>query len=66
MKQNGELKSAELALRARGVRDVKLCFSPGVLGVPASEVRKHAANFLNAYLAGNMTVVSSIGDAVRP
>lgn len=64
MRTNGELQTVQSELKARGIRDVKLCLSPGVLGVPASHVMEHAKKFLRAYLDGNFKVVAQIGDSV--
>jgi hypothetical protein len=54
---NSRLKKIEDRLRARGVRDIKFCWAPGVHKVPLEELKANVADFIEAYLEGKSTPI---------
>lgn len=62
MGANTRLQALQRALKARGVRDVKFCFSLPA-DKPASAVAHDVADFLQAYVDGRYKVVEKLGDA---
>jgi hypothetical protein len=66
MSANNRLQELQSALKERGLRDAKFCFSLGLAEMPRSEVVSGVSDFLDAYVKGRFTVVDRIGDAEIP
>ncbi len=64
MNARERLQAVQSKLAARGVQDVKFFFRPGLAELPKSVVLDDAAEFLEAYLAGNYTEVEKINESV--
>ena len=64
MSANQRLLKMQSALKERGLRDVKFCFSATKLAeLPSSQVANSVADFLEAYYNGRYKVVEKIHDA---
>lgn len=63
MSANNRLQDMQLALKKRGLRDVKFFFAPAMLSKPSSVVASNVADFVDAYLKGRSKLVERIGDA---
>lgn len=58
-----ELRAVEGEMKARGIRDVKFAWAPGMGAKAPSEVARDVARFLRAALDGPYTIIDKIGDA---
>ena len=63
MSANDRLQTMQSALKARGLRDVKFCFSLKLAAMPGSVVAGGVADFLDAYLKDRAETVERIGDS---
>ncbi|MDN7805429.1 hypothetical protein [Burkholderia gladioli] len=64
MSANERMSRVEAALANQGVRDVKFFFNVAASGEPSSEVSNRIANVLEQYLAGNVSKMDALGDAI--